>query len=298
MARVRSTGADRARFVFKGTVQRLGDTTDPSIEVTSRTAVVRVDEVVRAPQVLSTYAGHDITVDLAGAQTLTVGQQALFYATGWICGESLAVQAAEHLPVETARVATAIAQVASDPVTNLAELDARTRFDAADVVVSGRVVSISLPTGAAAPPTARAVAAAVAEGSSGERFSEHVPIWRDAVIEVQAVHKGRHPSKRAVVRFPASTDVMWHRAPKFQAGNEGFFLLHRGELKRGAGGRRALAMAAIETEDTFTALDQADFQPFDHPGGVRTLVAATADAGATSAPSPARRRTRRSRRTR
>src|SRR6478609_5420587 len=55
MARVRSTGADRARFVFKGTVQRLGDTTDPSIEVTSRTAVVRVDEVVRAPQVLSTY---------------------------------------------------------------------------------------------------------------------------------------------------------------------------------------------------------------------------------------------------
>ena len=146
MARVQSSGADRARFVFKGTVQRLADTTVSSVDVTPRTAVVRVDEVVRAPQVLSTYAGHDITVDLAGTQALTVGQQALFYATGWICGESLAVQAAEHLPVETARVATAIAQVASDPVTNLAELDARTRFEAADVVVSGRVVSVSLGT--------------------------------------------------------------------------------------------------------------------------------------------------------
>jgi hypothetical protein len=274
--------AQQARFVFKGTVQRLGETTVRYVTVSRRTAVVRVDEVIRAPQTLSAYAGHEITVDCAGPHTLAVGQQALFYAAGWIFGESLAVQALEHLPIEASHFAAAIAQVAADPVTNLAEFESRARFAAAEVVVSGQVVSVTLAIGAAA--AARATARG---GAALERCSEHVPLWRDAIVSVQAVHKGRHAGKRAVIRFPASTDVLWHRAPKFRPGDEGFFMLHRGELKRAAAGR-AMTMAATDTENNFTALHPADFQPFDRPGGVRNLIAASA------ATAPAAKTTRRS----
>src|SRR5205085_5080657 len=123
-----------------------------------------------------------------------------------------------------------------DPSTRLAQRDVRARFDHADVVASGRVVSVSLPPGVAATRAVQDV-----ETTIGEPFSEHAPLWREAVVELHEVHKGSHPSKQATVRFPASTDVMWFRAPKFNVGEEGFFMLHKGEL---AGAKRRDVAAA------------------------------------------------------
>jgi hypothetical protein len=173
----------------------------------------------------------------------------------------------DHPLIDAAHVT--MADIAGDPVANLANHDAKSRFDRARVVVSGQVVSITLPAG-------QARLAAGAE--PGERFSEHDPLWRDAVIQVHAVHKGRHAGKRAVVRFPASNDVMWHQAPKFQAGQEGFFMLHRGEPNEPS--RERFAFAANGGARTYTALHPADFQAFDHPGGVRTMIDAATNAGA------------------
>jgi hypothetical protein len=66
----KSSGSDdltrQARFVFKGTVQKLKATTIPDIEDTSGTAIVRVDQIVHAPEALSQFGGHDITVQLSG----------------------------------------------------------------------------------------------------------------------------------------------------------------------------------------------------------------------------------------
>jgi hypothetical protein len=265
----RTASEQQARFVFRGTVQKLKASTIPDAKGVERTAIVRVDEVIRAPEALSDYAGHEITVDLAGRQKLKAGQQAMFYSSGWIFGDSIAVQAVDHPLLKAAHVT--MAAIAGNPVANLADHDAKAQFDRAQVVVSGQVVSVNLPAG-----QARAAVLAAGAGPS-ERFSEHDPLWRDAVIEVHAVHKGRHGGKRAVVRFPASHDVMWHQAPKFQAGQEGFFMLHRGEPKEPA--RQRSAFAAAVGDRTFTALHPADFQPFDHPGGVRTMIDAATNAG-------------------
>jgi hypothetical protein len=287
MARARSKSvADQARFVFKGTVQKLRGANVPGVKAGERTVIVRVDEVIRGPRTISDVAGQEITVDLQGGQKLMVGQQAVFYATGWIFGESIAVQALDHPPVDVTHAAmAAMAAVAGDPEASLVNHDAKVRWDRAEVVVSGQVVSIDLP-----PQAITAGAAALAAvPADGERFSERVPLWRDAVIQVWSVHKGRHAGKRATLKFPASTDVMWHRAPKFHAGQEGFFMLHKGELKPSAAAARGIvAMTAVEMERSYTALHPADFQPFDRPGGVRAMV----DAPAPVTPRRARRRTR------
>jgi hypothetical protein len=266
-----------SRLVFRGTVQQLKASTIPDAK-SARTAIVRVDEVIRAPEVLSQYAGHEITVDLAGRQKLRVGQQAMFYASGWIFGDSIAVQAVDHPPVEAAHVT--MAAIAGDPVGNLANHDAKSRFDGAEVVISGQVVSVNLPAG-----QARAVMLA-GGASPSDPVSEHDALWREAVIQVHAVHKGRHGGKRAVVRFPASQDVLWHQAPKFQAGQEGFFMLHRGTPTKAAQARAAVTTAGGDRG--YTALHPADYQAFDHPGGIRTLIDAATDAGTRRRRNPGR----------
>ncbi|HUL74917.1 MAG TPA: hypothetical protein VLT86_17525 [Vicinamibacterales bacterium] len=262
---------EEPRFVFRGTVRKLRASNEAAVKATGRTAIVRVDEVVRAPEALADVAGHDVTVELGGRDALKAGQQAMFYAHGWVFGESLAVYAVEHPLVEAAHVA--MATIAGDPAANLANQDAKTRFDRASVVISGQVVSVSVPNGSAA---------AMRAAEEEEPMSEHAPIWREASVEVHAVHKGQYAGKRAVVRFPASTDVLWHRAPKFQPGQQGFFLLHRADA--GAGPRTKLAAAPAGEKAAFSALHPADFQPFDQPGGVRALV----DASAGQAPRPRR----------
>jgi hypothetical protein len=253
---------EEPRFVFKGTVRKLRASTEPEVKASPRTAVVRVDEVIHAPEVLADMAGHDVTVELGGRDKLATGQQAMFFAHGWVFGESVAVYAVHHPLVEAVHVA--MAGAASDPVANLASQDARARFNKASVVVSGEVVSVSVTNGGDAP----------VNGANGHRLSEHAPVWRQAAIAVHAVHKGKLSGKRATVHFPSSTDVLWYRAPKFHAGQQGFFMLHKDEPA--AGPRGKLGLAPAEAKTGWTALDPADFQPFDQPGGVRAIVDAAA----------------------
>ena len=111
--------------------------------------------------------------------------------------------------------------------------------------------------------------AAMAAPSIAGPVSEHDPDWRIAEVQVDVVHKGSH-SGDAHIRFPASSDVMWHYAPKFHAGQEGFFMLHKTDKKEVA----AAASLSAPTEDTgdYVALNPADFHPFDQAEGVRSLL--------------------------
>src|SRR5918994_6522196 len=76
-------------FVFQGTVVEVGKATLPTIEADDRTAIVRVDRVLRAPEQMEQIAGREITVRLR--QSAEVGTTAVFEADGWLYGESLAV---------------------------------------------------------------------------------------------------------------------------------------------------------------------------------------------------------------
>ena len=83
--------AQQARFVFKGTVQKLRASTLPDIKDKSGTVIVRVDEIIQAPEELSHFTGHDITVQLSGRKKVKVGEQNVFHTNGWLFGDSIAV---------------------------------------------------------------------------------------------------------------------------------------------------------------------------------------------------------------
>jgi hypothetical protein len=104
----------------------------------------------------------------------------------------------------------------------------------------------------------------------------------EAIIQVDEVLKGTHEKKQVVVRFPASSDVMWHGAPKFHAGQEGYFMLHKAKPKKATmkGAKKqkgkARVAGAAETDrgaaGSYLALDPADFQPYDERGGIRSIL--------------------------
>ncbi len=266
---------EAAKFVFEGTVKQTRAANLKAIADKERAVVVRVDKVVRAPQSLAAFAGRDVTLRLAEGESLTKGQRALFHTNSWMFGENLAVQSLGHDPVATVAPAAAAIEPALDPGRVASHQQIRERAASAPVVITGKVVAVGLP--GTAPVTA-ATAAAPAAGTAAEpsrRISEHDPFWREAVIEVQAVHKGTVGKHQIVLRFPSSTDVRWHRAPKFETGQQGIFSLRQDDVSGHATvGPAAASLTADTTPPAYTALHAADFQPLDHEAEVALAVSA------------------------
>ncbi len=258
---------EQARFVFQGTVKKVKATTLKSVPASARTIVARVDRVIRSPEALSDYAGHEITVQLAPGESARPGQTLVFYATGWIFGDSMAVQSIGHEEATPPRVA-AMGAHPEDPVSSLHAHAAVTQALRADLIVTGRVSSVRVPA-------VEAAARAKAQAGSGtaERISEHAPMWQEAVIDVDETHKGRERRKQVVVRFPNSTDVRWYHAPKFHAGQEGIFLLHKQQVP--AAKAKAASFAALKTPE-YTALDPSDFQPLEQLSQIRLAASTSA----------------------
>jgi len=169
--------AAQAKFIFQGTVRRVRAATMREVPVTDNTVVVRVDRLIHAPEALTDYAGQEITVQL-GAGEVEQGQTYVFYANGWVFGDSLAVQSLGH----EAATAPAVARLSShpdDPVRSLASHEAHIQATQADLIVTGHVSAIRLP---AAEVTARTTA--MASGQTTERISEHAPLLQEAVIDI------------------------------------------------------------------------------------------------------------------
>jgi hypothetical protein len=263
-----------ATLVFVGTVKKLGAATMRSVPVSDRTAVVRVEQLIEAPRNLAHLAGTDITVLLAGRAKVEVGKQLLFHAAAWIFGDSVAVRAVSQEAATTARQA-ALAR-GGDPAQQRVNREVQQRLDAADLVVSGKVVTVSLPQGGESAAATRGLAPV-----SGKPVREHDPHWREAVIAVDDAHKGNHPGRQVKVLFPASTDVRWFRAPKFAVGQQGFFALHKTMLKAPetpTAATRELTAAAVAPDgesEVYTALHPMDFQPYDQQERVLNALGGT-----------------------
>lgn len=265
------TLAQQANFIFKGTVMRVKASTIPGIELDDRTNVVRVDELIQAPESLADYAGREITVITRAKRK--VGEQFIFYTNGWIFAETLAVRSLDERAAPKGVATMGITP--GDPVENLANKESRIRFESADIVISGRVTSVRLPEQEVATGGIMAAVSAAGESEVIKPISEHDPLIQEAVVEVDTVHKGSHGSKEVIVPFPSSTDVKWYKAPKFRPGQQGFFLLHKEETPEKHATKDAVVSALVGAEESqggFTALHPADFQPLNRPGGVRNLI--------------------------
>jgi hypothetical protein len=263
---------EQAKFVFHGTVKKVGAATAGlALADKKNLAVVHVDEIVRSPEVLRGVVGRDITVQLGEKEKVKNGEQATFYTKGWLFGQSIAVQSVGHEKVARPKVTAAIRAAA--PAHSVAAFQSQAiehRAEGAKLVVSGRVVAVG------APATTRTLAARASDQSGP--ISEHAPFWTEAVVEVDGVHKGKTDAKHVVVRFPGSTDVRWHKAPKFKVGDEGVFMLRDDNVSGGTRasaslGRAAAAMAS--PGDKYTCLNESDFLPGHDAAAVASAINAS-----------------------
>lgn len=241
---------DQAPLVFEGTVVRLAASTLAALAATERTIVMRVDTFIRAPEVLRQYAGQEITVELRPRTSADENEQAICFAEGLMYGEGLAVRELGWQPVSktsTAARARLDQTAAEEPNRRL-----KRRVDSADMVVTGRVTSTQPVPRGPNPP-----------------ISEHYPDWHTATVEVQGVEKGQQAQApgQIQVKYPASDDVAWYRAPKLHEGDQGVFLLHRGGQVAESGPHAD----AVATDD-YVVVDPLDVQPLDQRGRIQALL--------------------------
>lgn len=192
-------------FVFRGTVLKPGAANLSIVEPGARTAVVRVDEILKGSGTVEDFAGREVTVFLSGG--LKAGETRVFFTSVRLFGESLGVQEVGRPAGRAAGLKTQVGIAKAD----IARDDLAARLAAADLVVSGRVVSTQ---------------ATYRTPKSGP-ITEHDPLWWEAVLEVKTVLHGQAPGRTVTFWYPSSLDVMWAGAPKPGAGQEGTWLLHR-----------------------------------------------------------------------
>src|SRR5262249_5096060 len=81
-----------------------------------------------------------------------------------------------------------------------------------------------------------------------------------------------HDSRQVTVLFPASTDVRWYKAPKFQAGEKGLFILHKTKIKTDEHRElRGLAPEEGGEVEVYTALHPDDVQPLKQQYAIKAL---------------------------
>ena len=204
-------------FIFQGTVRKVKSSTLKDIPVDDQTVIVTVDNVIEAPKSLAKLTGSEITVQLTGNQKASLGETEIFHSSGWIFGDSVAVQCISKEPVKATHAA--LLTRGGNPIEHRRNRVVENRFADADTIVSGPAAAVPPP--AAPPPRRRAPRAATEPVETGP-VSEHNPRWRDAVIAIDKTQKGRTDKDRLVIRFPSSTDVRWYKAPKFTPGQQGF----------------------------------------------------------------------------
>jgi len=198
-----------AQFVFRGTIQRVEASNLEIVQADRGTAVVRVDEVLKAAPSLGDFTGREITVKLAQPGDATPGEQAVFFTKGWLYGTTLGVVEVGRLHGNAALLRGQVAAAARQA----ADEELRGRLAGAALVVAGRVVDTH---------------PAMVVGDVGEG-SEHDPQWWEAVVQVDTVFKGK-PAERVTFLFPTSEDVVWFEAPKPAIGSDGIWLLSRDQL--------------------------------------------------------------------
>ena len=194
----------------------------------------------------------------------------MFYTNGWIFGENLAVQSLGHDAIKPSRVAAAAVGTA-DPAAAAMHSEISKCASETSVVLSGKVTAI----GETEPP---AMEMARSRSTDSQRpierqpVSEHDPFWTEAVVEVQAVHKGRINKKRVTVRFPSSTDVRWSDAPKFQVGQQGLFMLEPDQVSHQE--KVGATAAAAGSTEAFTCLHPLGFRTEDREAEIATALQA------------------------
>ena len=241
----------QSNITFVGTVSQVAAPSFAGVPKSPQTIVVRVDSVLKKPAAVSLKKGDTVTVEVKDPAAFPEGTQATFYTEGWIFGSGVAVKELGHAAPGAANTgAQTVEQVPSE----ITDQDLQRLIAASDYVVIGRITDVhpwKVPKSAA----------------PRYRTSEHSASWHEAVLQVQSVLKGpKLKRNKIVLRFPLSRDVAWVSAPKFEAGQQGVFILQKDEVSG------APASSAASKADVYTCLKPGDWLPMTEESRVRSLL--------------------------
>jgi hypothetical protein len=217
-------------YIFSGTLVKHFASTMPEYVKGKDASIVRVDKVLKASAGHENFEGREITVLLNDGQrgTLKEGSSGVFITKTWLFGNSLAVLA-QAIDLENSRmenIQDEIKQYEQNQEYRMLE----SRVKSADLIVYGKVTRIE-----DLDP----------KGQFDE--TEHDPQYRVAVVIPEGVLKRSGDVDTVKFYFASSDDIRWYRAPKFNTGSEGIFLLQR-------------APELTKNQGTLTLLHPLDFQ--------------------------------------
>jgi hypothetical protein len=247
--------ARTAPFVFFATVRRPGGSQVEVLESEEYpTAVVRVDEVIGAPEAVGDVTGREITVRLSDPRGLRRGSRHLFAATSLQFGDEIAVTEVGHLPVPR-RVERQVRGAVLDEKLRQFDEALEERLRLASTVIYGVVLRVEPLTPEAGGPA---------------ELGEAAPGFRAAELKAWRTLKGR-PDEEPSVIFPFPRTQKWSEVPLFVEGEEGVWIL---QAARG----QTLAAGSVKVPDVpggFTALDPLDFHAPGLLGRIEVLLAAS-----------------------
>jgi hypothetical protein len=248
--------ARTAPFVFFATVRRPGGSQVEMLEGDEYpTAVVRVDEVITAPEAVGDVTGREVTVHLSDSRKLQRGSRHLFLATSLQFGDEIAVSELGRVP-RRRQVEQALRRAVVDEKLRHFDEAMEERLRLAVTVVYGVVQRVEPVT----PDTA----------GPAETYGEAAASFRAAVLKVWRTLKGR-PDEEPWVIFPFPRTQKWSEVPLFVEGEEGVWIL------QGASGQ-TLSAGKVKVPDVpngFTALDPLDFHAPGLLGRIEVLLAAS-----------------------
>jgi hypothetical protein len=248
--------ARTAPFVFFATVRRPGGSQIEMLESEEYpTAVVRVDEVISAPEAVGDVTAREITVHLSDRRELGRGSRHLFLATSLQFGDQIAVTELGHLPVRR-QVERQVRRAVLDEKLSQFDETLEERLRLAVTVIYGVVLRVESVMPDAAGPA--------------ETLGEAAPGFRAAELKVWRTLKGR-PDEEPRVIFPFPRTQKWSEVPLFVEGEEGVWIL---QAARG----QTLAAGKVKVPDVaggFTALDPLDFHAPGLLGRIEVLLAAS-----------------------
>lgn len=200
-----------ANYVFRATIEEVGESNVTAIPASDRTVVARIDTVFDGAADHGDFTGRSITIIMPADQPARPRGAVDVFGRVLAYGESLVVDAvAVFEPTRTTKqrddqVKTAIATNRDQTLIS--------RLKSADLVLLGAV---------ATEPTRLADAPELA-------VSEHDPQWRVVEIRPEQVLRGK--AEKVSVVFASSDDIRWFRSPKLDPRARGIFILRMQESK-------------------------------------------------------------------
>jgi hypothetical protein len=167
---------EASKFVFIGTVKKIGASNLAGLPANDRLILVEVNKVAHAPAAFNGTVGTTITVKIPPRIKIKRGETKLFLTKGLMYGESLAVEAIaiEQVDKDQDR---AVKEVKT-AVANIEQKEQLARISKAAVIVEGKITQMQ-----------------ESEFNKNYPLSFKSPYWVSVLINITRVIKGKYEGK-------------------------------------------------------------------------------------------------------